>query len=132
MKKNKNLFAILFFHYDQFQSLCSVHLCTKLYIFFIVSALKAVRHTTLYNCCPNPYYTIEYTVHLVRRAKFYLFNLVIPGVLIAMLTVFSFFLPPLSGERTGLILTNFLSLSVYILMVSENVPPSSNIPLLVT
>ena len=110
------------------------HLCINLYMpfFFTISALKAVKQTTLYNCCPNPYYSIEYNVHLVRRAKFYLFNLVIPGVLIAMLTVFSFFLPPLSGERTGLILTNFLSLSVYILMVSENVPPSSNIPLLVT
>ncbi|XP_066915226.1 neuronal acetylcholine receptor subunit alpha-3-like isoform X2 [Clytia hemisphaerica] len=98
---------------------------------FNIGPMKAVKHTTLYGCCPNPYYTIEYTVHMIRRAKFYLFNLVIPGVLIALLTIFSFFLPPLCGERTGLIITNFLSLSVYILMVSDNVPPSSNIPLLV-
>ena len=69
---------------------------------------------------------------LQRRVKFYLFNLIIPGILIAFLSLFSFYLPPLSGERVGLIITNFLSLSVYVLMVSENTPPSSeSVPLLV-
>jgi len=99
---------------------------------FFIEGLEATRISKLYACCPNPYVTITYTIRLHRRVKFYFFNLIIPGILIAFLSCFSFFLPPLSGERTGLIITNFLSLSVYVLMVSDSVPPSSeSVPLLV-
>ncbi|XP_057299811.1 neuronal acetylcholine receptor subunit alpha-7-like isoform X2 [Hydractinia symbiolongicarpus] len=99
---------------------------------FKIDGLEAKRVSAKYACCPNPYVTVTYTVRLHRRVKFYFYNLIIPGVLIAVLSCFSFLLPPLSGERTGLIITNFLSLSVYVLMVSDSVPPSSDsIPLIV-
>ncbi|XP_057299806.1 neuronal acetylcholine receptor subunit alpha-10-like [Hydractinia symbiolongicarpus] len=99
---------------------------------FKIDGLEANRVSATYVCCPNPYVTITYTVRLHRRVKFYFYNLIIPGVLIAVLACFSFLLPPLSGERTGLIITTFLSLSVYVLMVSDSIPPSSeSIPIIV-
>ncbi|XP_065657580.1 neuronal acetylcholine receptor subunit alpha-10 isoform X2 [Hydra vulgaris] len=99
---------------------------------FVIDDFKASRQSLLYPCCKTPYAVLTYNVTLRRRAKFYLFNLILPGVLIALLSCFSFFLPPMSGERTGLVITNFLSLSVYILIVSDSVPPSSDtVPLLV-
>ena len=95
-------------------------------------AFEPVRHSMKYPCCSNPYVIVTYNLSLHRRGKFYIFNLILPGGLIALLSCFSFFLPPLTGERTGLIITNFLSLSVYVLIVSDSVPPSSDtVPLLV-
>ncbi|XP_012562789.1 neuronal acetylcholine receptor subunit alpha-10 isoform X1 [Hydra vulgaris] len=99
---------------------------------FIIDGFEVRRTSEMFNCCPNPYVTLSYYISLHRRAKFYLFNLIIPGALIAILSCFSFFLPPLTGERAGLVITNFLSLSVYVLIVSDSVPPSSDtVPLLV-
>ncbi|XP_047123166.1 neuronal acetylcholine receptor subunit alpha-10 isoform X1 [Hydra vulgaris] len=99
---------------------------------FIISGFEAVRVSELFKCCPNPYVSLTYKLHFQRRAKFYLFKIILPGVLIALLSCFSFILPPLSGDRVGLVITNFLSLSFYVLIVSDFVPPSSDtLPLLV-
>ena len=55
------------------------------------------RNVITYTCCPEPYIDLTYTIHLRRRVLFYLNNLIIPAVLLACLTVFSFQLPPESG-----------------------------------
>ena len=90
---------------------------------------KGRRDVKLYNCCPAPYPTLTYTITLRRRALFYLFNLVFPCAVIAFLTLFSFKLPPNSGERVSLVVTILLALSVYMLLVTENMPQSSDLPL---
>ncbi|EDO32052.1 predicted protein, partial [Nematostella vectensis] len=87
------------------------------------------RDVKLYNCCPEPYPTVTFTLVIRRRAMFYVYNMVLPTGMIALLSLFSFYLPPNSGERVSFVITVLLSMSVYMIMVTENMPQSADVPL---
>lgn len=55
-----------------------------------------------------------------------MYKIIIPSCLIAVLAILSFFLPTSSGERVTLLITNFVSLTLFILMLSAIVPPTSD------
>jgi len=93
---------------------------------------EAVRNVVKYSCCPDPFIDITYSILLRRRVLFYLNNLIFPCVALAILTVFAFFLPPESGERISLIITILLGLTVYTLIFTENIPPTSEVTPLLT
>ena len=94
---------------------------------FRLKSMIATRKETFYSCCPNvPYPYIDYVIELQRKTLFFIFNLIWPAVLIGMLSFITFFLPPECGERIGLGITNLLSLNVFLLMVSNNVPATSD------
>ena len=97
----------------------------------LVSA-EAVRNVVKYTCCPDPFIDITYHLLLRRRVLFYLNNLLFPCVALAILTVFAFFLPAESGERISLIITILLGLTVYTLIFTENIPPTSEVTPLLT
>ena len=42
------------------------------------------------------------------------------------LTILSFYLPPDSGERLSLVITNLLAMTVFMLLVAEIIPPTSD------
>lgn len=42
------------------------------------------------------------------------------------LTILSFYLPPDSGERISLVITNLLAMTVFMLLVAEIIPPTSD------
>ncbi|CAB3999799.1 neuronal acetylcholine receptor subunit alpha-10, partial [Paramuricea clavata] len=85
------------------------------------------RFVKIYPCCDEPYPSITVNIRIRRRALFYLFNLVIPCGVIALLASLSFFLPSSNGERISLVVTVLLSLTVYMLIVSETMPPTSEV-----
>lgn len=85
------------------------------------------RHEVEYNCCPHPFIDITYTIHVKRRILFYLMNLIVPCIVLAVLTVFSFYLPPESGERMGLVITILLGLTVFMMVFTDNVPRTSEV-----
>lgn len=87
----------------------------------------AVRHAVKYSCCPDNFIDITYTIHIRRKVLFYMTNLIVPCLVLAMLTVFSFHLPPESGERMGLVITILLGLTVFMLVFTENVPRTSEV-----
>lgn len=93
---------------------------------------EAVRNVVKYSCCPDPFIDITYSILLRRRVLFYLNNLIFPCVALAILTVFAFFLPAESGERISLIITILLGLTVYTLIFTENIPPTSEVTPLLT
>lgn len=43
---------------------------------------SAHRNVEFYSCCPEPYPDITYEIRLKRRPMFYVFNLILPCVLI--------------------------------------------------
>ena len=43
---------------------------------------SAKRNVQNYSCCPEPYPDITYTIRLRRRPMFYVFNLILPCILI--------------------------------------------------
>ena len=62
---------------------------------------------------------------LERLPLFYLLNLMFPCMLISSMALLGFLLPPDSGEKVSLEITVLLSLAVFLLVVSETMPPTS-------
>ena len=69
--------------------------------------------------CPSG---LNLTISMERNPTFYVLYLIIPSVLMALVSVMVFLLPPESGERVGLSITVLLSYTVFLLMASETVP----------
>ncbi|XP_056301677.1 neuronal acetylcholine receptor subunit alpha-10 [Danio aesculapii] len=95
-----------------------------------VQGMPAKKNVILYGCCSDPYPDITYTLHLKRRASFYIFNLLIPCMMISFLAPLGFYLPADSGEKVSLGVTVLLALTVFQLLVAESMPPSENVPLI--
>ena len=64
--------------------------------------MPATRNEVIYECCPEPYLDITFTIKIRRRTVYYFFNLIVPCVLIASMAVLGFTLPPDSGEKLSL------------------------------
>ncbi|VDP07835.1 unnamed protein product [Soboliphyme baturini] len=84
------------------------------------------RSKRLYECCPDePYYDLKFCLHIRRRTLFYGFNLIIPSLLISLMTLLGFALPVESGEKVTLEITILLSVCVFLGMVSQMTPTTS-------
>ncbi|KAJ9576122.1 hypothetical protein L9F63_007009, partial [Diploptera punctata] len=95
------------------------------------SGVPGKRNEIYYNCCPEPYIDITFIIIIRRRTLYYFFNLIVPCVLIASMAVLGFTLPPDSGEKLSLGVTILLSLTVFLNMVAETMPATSDaVPLL--
>ncbi|XP_023685411.1 neuronal acetylcholine receptor subunit alpha-9-I [Paramormyrops kingsleyae] len=92
--------------------------------------MPAVKNVIMYGCCSDPYPDITYTLHLKRRYSFYIYNLLLPCLMISFLAPLGFYLPADSGEKVSLGVTVLLALTVFQLMVAESMPPSDSVPLI--
>uniref|UniRef100_A0A8C5HTL0 Neuronal acetylcholine receptor subunit alpha-7 n=1 Tax=Gouania willdenowi TaxID=441366 RepID=A0A8C5HTL0_GOUWI len=89
------------------------------------------RNERSYECCAEPYPDITYTVVMRRRTLYYGLNLLIPCVLISTLALLVFLLPADSGEKISLGITVLLSLTVFMLLVADIMPATSDsVPLI--
>lgn len=70
-------------------------------------------------------YGVVFTVKLKRNSSFYIYNLILPIILLSILTIFTFTLPVDSGEKMGYIMTVFLSFAVFMITVSSELPKTS-------
>lgn len=85
------------------------------------------RNVVMYACCDDPFIDVTFHIYVRRRVLFYLNNLILPSIILTVLTVFSFFLPPESGERISLVITLLLGLTVFMLVFTESVPSTSEV-----
>ncbi|KAG8331424.1 CHRNA7-FAM7A fusion protein [Homalodisca vitripennis] len=84
-----------------------------------------------YACCPEPYIDVTFTIQIRRRTLYYFFNLIVPCVLISSMALLGFTLPPDSGEKLTLGVTILLSLTVFLNLVAESMPTTSDaVPLI--
>ena len=94
-------------------------------------SMPAKLNKVFYNCCNYPFYDVTLTLDIKRKPLYYVFNLIMPCALIATLTLIKFFLPPESGEKVGLGITVLLAMTVFLLLVADSLPSTSeHIPLL--
>ncbi|XP_033890318.2 neuronal acetylcholine receptor subunit alpha-3-like [Acipenser ruthenus] len=83
------------------------------------------KHDIKYNCCEEIYPDITYSFYIRRLPLFYTVNLIIPCLLLSFLTVLVFYLPSDCGEKVTLCISVLLSLTVFLLVITETIPSTS-------
>ncbi|ELW62544.1 neuronal acetylcholine receptor subunit alpha-2 [Tupaia chinensis] len=82
-------------------------------------------NTKKYDCCAEIYPDVTYAFVIRRLPLFYTINLIIPCLLISCLTVLVFYLPSDCGEKITLCISVLLSLTVFLLLITEIIPSTS-------
>lgn len=87
--------------------------------------VKIVRNVEYYSCCPEPYPDVTFTLHIRRRTLYYTYNVLVPCIMLSILTLLGFWMPPEGGEKVTLGLTILLAFSVFMLLIAESMPATS-------
>ncbi|CAI5441210.1 unnamed protein product [Caenorhabditis angaria] len=79
----------------------------------------------------DEYHELYFYIHIRRRTLAYGINLIIPSLVISMMTILGFTLPPDACEKVTLETTVLLSVIMFLQMVSNMSPPQSqSVPIL--
>lgn len=133
---------LTYFPFDK--QTCAVNIVTWSFPMEVVKYYPVHDKITLFNYQPNeewdlvdtevhqsslsdddqvPY--ISYILHLKRKPKFYLLNIVAPTIIMSSISLMVFALPADSGEKISLGISIVLAYSVMALLVSDIMPQSS-------
>lgn len=93
---------------------------------------EAKKNIVYYGCCTEPYPDITFEIKIERRTLFYINNLVVPCIVLALLTATAFLFPPETGERISLTITILLGMTVFMIVVVEAIPSTSEVTPLIS
>ena len=93
--------------------------------FFDTSAEWSVLATTAADYITGTSSGVTFSIELKRKPLFYLLNILMPVIMLAVINVFVFVLPASSGEKTGLAVTIFLAFAVFLTIISAELPQTS-------
>ena len=68
---------------------------------------------------------LEYLFVFKRNPTFYVTVIILPSIILGLMSMLSFLIPPHSGDKVSLGVTLLLSLTVELLVISDILPPSS-------
>ncbi|KAI3381799.1 hypothetical protein SNEBB_007440 [Seison nebaliae] len=92
---------------------------------WLLKNVIAIRHVEKYACCDEPYPDVTIYFIIRRRVLYYLFNIIFPCGWLSILALLGFWLPPDSGEKITLGITVLLAFSVFMLLIAESMPATS-------
>ena len=88
--------------------------------------ISIIQEDLKFPCCPDTYSTLSKNFTLTRRSLYYFLYILLPLISLAFLFLMVFFIPHDSGERMGFGVTILLSITVYLLVISEALPEKSD------
>ncbi|KAF6033220.1 hypothetical protein EB796_008474 [Bugula neritina] len=99
---------------------------------FEVVDSKIRRFITYYRCCVEPFPDIKVYIHIRRQTIQHVFNIVIPCITLSIICMVGFLIPPdKNDEKISVQLTVLFSLSLFMLLVAESTPRTSEtVPLI--
>lgn len=95
-----------------------------------LSSYYVEKNVEYYSCCPEPYPDIKFHYVITRYSGYYDLNIVLPTFATASLVLLTLLVPWSSGERISFATTVMLSIIVFLLILSDNLPKSDQKPLL--
>ena len=96
-----------------------------------ITSIEVERRVLTYNCCVETFPTLFFRFNLRRKTIYYGYNVIAPCVMLSFLTVTLFYLPCDSNEKITLGLTVLLAYTVFMLMIRDRMPETSDsLPLL--
>ncbi|XP_023931496.1 neuronal acetylcholine receptor subunit alpha-9-like [Lingula anatina] len=90
-------------------------------------AAPAIRTSTVYGCCPEPYNDVTFYLIMCRKPLYYMYNLILPCIVVLSMTAVSFYLPVESGEKVSFGVTAVLAMMVFLQLVSDLTPTQSDV-----
>ena len=88
--------------------------------------MKAYYKQTHYDCCHEPVEQIVYEITIKRKPLFFLLYMIFPVCAVVFLSLLGFIIPPESGERVGFGVTILLTMGVYLMVISEDLPKTAH------
>lgn len=80
----------------------------------------------------RPFPSVHFGIHVRRKSLFYVTNIILLSVMLAVLVLFIFKLPAESGERVSMGVTLLLAFSVFVLMINDSIPETSSaVPIII-
>jgi len=70
--------------------------------------------------------TARFLIYITRKPAHFFFTLVLPCILLSLLMLLVFLVPPESGEKISLHITILLSFTVFQLVICDSMPQSSD------
>jgi len=91
-----------------------------------VRSVSIKNRLMTYSCCKYPFSDVTYTFVLDRKPGYHVLYLIVPCVIISFVALTTFYLPPDCGERVGMSVTALLAMTMYLLIVSDILPETSD------
>ena len=96
-----------------------------------LKSITSKRRLQKYVCCPAPFVDIFFTFELERKPLYYAMTIIVPSIFLSLLASVSFLFPADSGERVSLVISVFLGLFVFMIIVNDRTPVTSDsVPML--
>ena len=90
-----------------------------------LTKVNATRLEYKYLCCKEVYLDINVHITIQRMPLYYFYSIIIPCMWLTVLNLLVFLLPLDTGDKVSLGVTIFLAYSVFMLVLAEKVPATS-------